>query len=581
MYNILLADFDERRAGKVAHLLERDYGSTPATCQGWDELNHRLKETHERATDLVVLADNLPGLDLAFPVHVDSLCLTRLARHVIGISRRTQPDAARDSRACVLPYHERDEFFADLDRAIQACGLTKLPSLPEILYDEADMSLHELITSLHPDGNLEVALEYLGGFVRDLWGCPLAKVSRLNQGFSGAKIFRVEVGSLDLSYVLKVIPTKNLPGAKHEIECWKEISNTLDNRFKSHIAAMWEKAVRPHQEIKQLVKAGPLYAVAFEFLGKAGQQFRSLEDVYLELGNGELNGQSRTDGNCPAGTLLHLVLDLLKEAWYTVPSAKAEEAALWDWKDASASPSLTFPPYMLTGQEKADIRKSLEQLGELGPRLFSNVWCGYAADVTRWLAGGSDCGTALVNKRTVLVSPVHGDLNSNNILFWADEAQPFVIDFATYQNPGHTLQDFARLEAEVKFVLMDRERSSRLPALDHTPQQLPLWCAAEDHLRSENWENPFPTPSLPGVEMEGVQRAVRLVQGIRKRAHDVYNQVPNLNASPAGFLIEYHAASLYHSLRCIQYKSLSWIKRLLAVYCTTRSIECLRHFSGA
>src|SRR6185503_14083003 len=95
-------------------------------------------------------------------------------------------------------------------------------------------------------------------------------------------------------------------------------------------------------------------------------------------------------------------------------------------------------------------------------------------------------------KMQALLSPAHGDLNSNNILLWLDESDhPFMIDFPFYQKEGHALQDLARLEVEIKFSLMDRQADSidRLPALDYSDSQFLLWKEVEDHLLSNDWAN--------------------------------------------------------------------------------------------
>jgi len=149
----------------------------------------------------------------------------------------------------------------------------------------------------------------------------------------------------------------------------------------------------------------------------------------------------------------------------------------------------------------------------------------------------------------------------------------FLIDFAMYQKCGHALQDFARLETEIKYALMDCQQDSpvnELPGFDSTPGQFQLWLELENHLLGNIWREPK-TWSSTGFR-RNLDLTLQLVQSIRTVAGDIQKQ--NLQSGlPPSFEDEYLYPLLYHTLQAITYRSLSPFKRLLAVH---SSAELLR-----
>ena len=203
-------------------------------------------------------------------------------------------------------------------------------------------------------------------------------------------------------------------------------------------------------------------------------------------------------------------------------------------------------------------------------------WADCVEKVRRWIESDRPIVEWLAGQWPVIVSPVHGDLNANNIFLWLDRGQPFLIDFACYQDAGHTLQDFARLETEVKFVLMDKEDDSEVSALDHAPERLALWRCAEDHQAGPEWASKC---RLKGAHKKYVERAIRLIQFIRNQAQEVHRAAfeSQSDHQSIGFLPEYWLPLLYHTLRTIGYDTLSPLKRLLAVYSSAQLIRQLEH----
>jgi hypothetical protein len=184
------------------------------------------------------------------------------------------------------------------------------------------------------------------------------------------------------------------------------------------------------------------------------------------------------------------------------------------------------------------------------------------------LSGGNTRVRLLDRSIHFSLSPAHGDLNANNLLLWLNEAShPFVIDLPYFQSLGHALQDFARLEVEIKFSLMDRQLDSDpllLPALDHTDTQISLWNEMEDHLLGKSWADKK-TGWRAGGYTENAELCLQLVQNLRARALSIQTQ-PMDGSAPVEFLAEYLPALLFHTMRAIGYSSLPVFKRLLAVY---------------
>jgi hypothetical protein len=178
---------------------------------------------------------------------------------------------------------------------------------------------------------------------------------------------------------------------------------------------------------------------------------------------------------------------------------------------------------------------------------------------------------------------VHGDLNKGNILWWVDENRPLLIDFATFCEESHTLQDFANLEAQVRFALMDREDDSKLTALDFADEQLKHWKERQTFLVPSYpaGMRAFSESESRNQKHRGCKRADELTSLIRREAFSVHtaavrrSNVSNL-ATPQRFDDEYAAALLFPTLRAIGYgDSLSPFKRLLAVHSAARLISRL------
>lgn len=568
-YEVVIADPDECRCRMFADLLEDVYESKSQRVGGLDELKALMATPACGDLDLVILAQALPGVSSRIHYCLSYLHVVAPSSGIIAIRRNPSLEVPALDRLQVLDLPIGQELTED--RACQAlAGLLPLPvQLPTITYPTPpDHVLLAMVRTLGREGQFEQGENVMQRLVRKLWGCEHASLSRLTQGYSGAKVFRIDLVPIeaDQSFALKLSSESDLWKLENEVDNWEEIEGALDDHHFRRYLPQLCAPVFPSEASERVVEAGGFYAVAYQFLGAGAGEFLDLGDAYTKsAADLDLLAQQEGRAQLPpdlAGELLEAVVRRLRQGWYdqAVPS---EHVTLWDGEDALEGQVLEPPPYCLTAKQKAHLLASLEMLEDLGSRLLLDTWQGDCQQVASWLAEGPPATCALAGTRRVAQSPVHGDLNSSNILTWFKEGQPFLIDFACYQQQGHTLQDFARLEAEVKFALMDTESDSPVPALDRDPSRLRMWMEAESQLASENWEGQV---RLSGRNRTPVRRAVDLVRTVRLQAREVQAGAFDRAGIPTpDFLAEYAAALLYHTLRAVGYDSLSTLKRLLAV----------------
>jgi hypothetical protein len=232
----------------------------------------------------------------------------------------------------------------------------------------------------------------------------------------------------------------------------------------------------------------------------------------------------------------------------------------WTARDAPSNKYANLPPYRLSARTKAWIGEFLESsYTDIGARLISD-WEALVNSIKRFINCRMSYGAKLFDRRmSMILSPAHGDLNTNNVLFCLRERDPvFLIDFAMFQERGHALQDFAKLECEIKYALLDRQRGSsvvELPALDITSSQFPLWLELEDHLRWKRWAEPRKGWHAAGF-VNNVNMSLELIQKVRQAAVEVQHQGAPDDDRP-DFMNEYLMPLLYHTLRAITYPSLT------------------------
>jgi hypothetical protein len=284
--------------------------------------------------------------------------------------------------------------------------------------------------------------------------------------------------------------------------------------------------------------------------------------------------------------ILETVIRWLCENWYANPEegrVRREVRTVWDVGDAEEQRYEVLPPYRLTGRAKGWIQSFLNgPEAEVGVRFIPD-WERHRRKVLRLVSGGPHAAAQLgrlARPLPMLLSHVHGDLNANNIMLWLKENQPFLIDFPFYQEVGHALQDFARLEVEIKFALLDRQKDSpeeHLKAFEHTYSQMNLWLEMENRLL-DRWDEPTAEWASAGYT-ENVQLCFELMQMVRGHARRVQQNTSRTGEAPGAFLDEYWPALLYQTVRAVGYPSLSIFKRLLAVYSAGSILDQLGCFT--
>jgi hypothetical protein len=608
---ILIGDSDDARIACFREVLE-DYRTSITLARDWETFTAIAADPEQQSFDLVIVCSYLGGKlrgKLVDRVNWIRAFCPNVYCEILGVYEGSyvfDPVSRYGEKSNVLGFKWSGDILASRDelRAKVDPYLNPLPPLPiVILRSPGDFLLEQQICGLDEDGQLAAGKARLARLIRKLgFSCQTAHVDRLTQGFSGALVFKIkaENGGVESGvYVVKI--TREDPSnrwrLKREIEHWTDIRNTL---FRHNLTAHIPELIVPRPEVPEssLVTDDNLQAVCYRFLGEpiAGR-FDDLESVYLEhdpmswAGAGDSAGRQISD---PAGDLIGSLLDLLQRAWYQPRSTgavgpsnpKLEPRRLWSPDVAPSNQVRAFPPYQLTAGEKALALRSLEELASFGQRLMGRQrWEMCKSQIQDWVQGHHRLFKWFEKAQLVLVSGVHGDLNAKNILMWQEGEQnrPFLIDFACYQPNGHVMQDFARLEAEIKFALMDREHGSGVHALDHSSGRLPLWCLIERDLVSPDWAKA--TIPLGGRE-RFVDRALQLVKGIRTRAREIRTEAwakahpgSNVGGDKGRFLVEYGSALLFHTLRHISYQSLSPFKRLLALFSTVELIEFLRAYS--
>jgi hypothetical protein len=545
-------------------------------------LEAQLEATKPHDRTVVVLSQDLPGVKDLLVVRVGHLKSDWLVRNVVAVACPgfEFPD---EYKVVSLP---ADGVTREAVSALLRRLSIRPLAIPSVTIDPLDdLILDELVRSLDENRDLTRSLSILGRMIAGFVNWKAASVSRLTQGYSGARVFVVRrddgTNAAD-SFVLKVTTWKDRWKIWNELENWTAIESALNRgpqgrRFgalKWHVPPLLPPTP-PNPRLGNLVEVAGFCVSAYQFLGGTTGRFLSLEEVYLlsavELGSAVAGTPYAGREGSLAEVVLDDLLTLLKKAWYS--GASYDTRTLWSSEDAPFATLLRPPPYRLSAWQKAHLLGSLEEIERLGKRLLKQEWDAAASNIRRWLASRPEDSPVWGNLPVVL-SAVHGDLNSNNVRIWLDEAQPFLIDFACYQSKGHTFQDFARLEAEIKFALMNRENDSTLTAFDLTDGQFDVWRETEAWLASLRWCNTTTSP----LDMDvSTKKAVKMILHIRMEAKEIHERVCPTGRSPDHFHKEYGSALLYYALRAIGYGTLSPLKRVLAVWSASLFLSGLRN----
>jgi hypothetical protein len=599
---VLLGDRDPERSALLVDIIENDFRAKVVRVEFFDDLDTKMVEAVKASATwkLVLLAAELQETanrpDTILPKNFYHIAKLNFPNVGCVYTDAEPPDS--DVVGFFIPsFHvppsgtpDRRKVIIDRIDAARIGGL-KLWKKPTIKLDD-DPILIEQVGALSSDGDSQKAKEVLAYLIRDFQSehCDTATVSKLIQGASGAKVFRFRpepAYSKVNERVLKIAHYRHEWKLNAEVTKHLKAQKTLGNEYKEHVPEIESFDTGPDQPSQHITSYEDWRAIAYDFLG--GVKFRTRGNCFGKFMDLEtaLIGSHRelqqktaetpfekyfaTEELCVTGRkhFFEVLLNWLCNNWYLKYGHRENKEALWDYSDGPDDRFVRFPPYQLPKRSKRYILNFLdERKAQMGERFFED-W-GERHKVLREFVAGSEAELSrlytLAGQHSVILSPTHGDLNSNNILLWLDEAHPFLIDFPFYQESGHALQDFARLEVEVKFILMDRQADSSpkdLPAFDYTHTQIPLWHALEKHLLRERWDTGEFKLQL-GAFDKNVKLSYELVHLIRTKAKVVQRQQENKRR--IGFWAEYRLALLYHTLRVIGYDTLSPFKRLLAVF---------------
>lgn len=623
-HTVLIGDENPARAEWLRQFLNNRYYAAPPLIG--DTLDKIRMMARKMSGSVIFLADSLPySLDtrVTAPVgHLNQLAgLDPTAELVCVVTGDAAPTMSGLNAPVLYIRLSSDsptpEEQAQIVNALQPLR-DKLPLMTTTFeavakltkYDRLDRTLQRQIGSLSNAGDLQEGWKYFHRILRDCLDFRDIKdihVEPLTKGKSGALVFLLRVGLKPqngagkngrgqkkiTNFVLKLSHTENVWKLQSEVRGYLEAGKTaLYNRYKKHVPALQTPTMPSSmrgatpEEFRFIASQLPWDAIYYDFLGGDLGECMALETALIsspekikQRTTGICNPNmpwvcsAATDLNTFRTGFLTTLLDALCDIWYLNETSKCKPKIPWTRKNADDRRYAALPPYQFTAYTKNRIQEFLDgEDDEIGRRLFTE-WDECKNRLLALIDGskGAKPLGVLGTRIPMIVSPVHGDLNANNAFLWLKQEKfPFLIDLPFYQSEGHVLQDFARLEVEVKFLLMDRQEESprsKLAAFDLSPEQVPLWCELENHLM-DNWTAGPPEPKWhsPGFG-DNVQLTYQLVSLIRNRAARVHEKLSRAAGTPAlPFTDEYSIPLLYHTARTVTYQSLSVFKRLLAVY---------------
>jgi Ternary complex associated domain 9 len=596
---VLLGDNDPERSALLVDIIANEFRTRIIRAEFFDEVDARVFEAVRSYVSwkLVLLSAELKESAKKWSTIVPNhffLIAKNNGFNVACVHTEAQPPDS-DAVGSYIPSiyippaatDNRRKSIIDNIAAARIAGLA--PRKRPVIKLDKDPVLAEQVNGLSVTEDSQKAEEVLAYLIGDFQTDKSAAVavSKLIQGASGSKVFcfRPEVTDPSVNErVIKIAHYSHEWKLVEEVEKHITAQRSLNNGYKGHVPDI--ESFASGTDRQHITSYGDWRAIAYDFLGgaKFGKGLNrfgkfmdletaligSQEELQRKMADTHFEGyfaspELSTDGR---RRFLELLLDWLSNNWYLAHSRR-EEKVIWDYSNGSDNSFDGFPPYRIPGRSKRYIINFLDsRTAQMGSRFFDK-WEEHHQMVRTFVAGSEaqlNSMYTLTAPQRVILSPAHGDLNSNNILLWLDEVEhPFLIDFPLYQESGHALQDFARLEVEVKFTLMDRQADSspkELPAFDYTHSQVRLWQELERHSLRETWD--ASALSLEGGAFDkNVILSHDLVNLIRIKARAVQEQ--HQSSGTIAFWTEYKPALLYHTLRAIGYDTLSPFKRILAV----------------
>lgn len=626
----LVGDPDDERYRWFSEFLADDYAIVAVRARTVEEVKKFADDSSGRMkAGVIFLTDDLPlsdepsvGVQPPFInflrlewvtqfFDADFVCIVTKAEEPDGLDKLRRRPLLFDLRTRTFPPSEEDRARIRLQLRSLGRRLPPAITLPFIAgiteWDSGSRTLRRQIRSLSEQHELADGLKHLLRLLRNCLDCRRAEkieIKQLGQGKSGASVLRLVLTAegRGREYVLKL--SDALWKLESEVRGHLESQEVSMTDYERHVAVLRQPVFpfKPAQrEGGYIVNSGQWYGIHYDFLG--GLALGKFIDLETALTAAPAVLVDRTAGTpfAPASDAPEEVqalrlkvfgetLDGLSDIWYGNAGLGTRRVeAAWKIEDAPDREFIPLPPYQLTRRVKGWVQDFLDSRDALiGARLFPD-WDAHQERVLRLVSDDSAPAAlgSLGVPRPFTLSPVHGDLNANNVLLWLRHNRyPFVIDLPFYQKDGHALQDFARLEVEIKYALLDRQEESpqeELAAYDYSDAQVPLWIEMENYLLEDQALNASVlSGGAPDGRMwvasglqENVTLCYRLIMLARAKACQA--QQKSLPAGPAAgpFAEEYLPALLYHSVRAIGYPSLSIFKRLLAVYSSGSILKSL------
>ncbi|HLG54199.1 MAG TPA: hypothetical protein VI485_02635 [Vicinamibacterales bacterium] len=601
---VVIGEDDDARFKALKTLIDEEFVVQIERASTFDRMKailQSLERIYPGSVRLVLISDNLPSSDAVANAMLDRYLMDLRQQlsmaHIACVHEKDIPNVREEIARGVLlikcpPKGSKGSAKETVLPQLRAClqWYRKVPTISA----SRDPSLREQLRGLDENRHVSASLLVVAQLVGRVFTWPDCHVDKLAPGLSGAKVFRVRrsKSGADASrreYVIKISHISDSWKIKEEASRHALVPSGVPG-YRMHIPALVEPDV-PIKDGSHAVSFGSWSAICYEFLG--GEKFGAVMDLEAALIGSparlaaltentqlELRGTDDEAANGFRVKALEMTLEWLCREWYTRPEfVQRKVLRPWSTEDGPDRSYPDYPPYRLSGKVKGYILSFLEgREGVLGNRLFRE-WTADRERMRQFVERHKwPVGVALLDQpMSMVLAPSHGDLNANNALLWLEAKEhPFFIDFAMFQRHGHALQDFARLEAEIKFALMDRQENtpeSQLPALDLSWTQIRIWRKLEDHLLSPDWDQHPPWTRETDFDAN-VRLCLRLIQVLRHKAAQV--QQFESAARRVAFIDEYRPALLFHTLRAISFSSLSVFKRMLAVYSAARLIELMK-----
>lgn len=452
----------------------------------------------------------------------------------------------------------------------------EVPTLDELIRDDDPDSkrLQRLVKHLGPDG-LEVIRQLVFQIFPEARG--KVKLGWIGEGYSSSQLLKIEFTEAggQRHRVLKLTPATGGQKCVDELKHYPRSTPEDVKKYGQLVPQIfWNQSGagirggRPGP-----AQCGDWVGLAYDFVDDETQRFCDLAKAYFAQDDPcfKAIGDREQD---PAEQVLELCLRGIRAEWYSKGKFKTRKLWVADRKPPKRGPWM--PPYGFSAEEKRERAKALRKL----ERYKESVLGTFSGAIDRvyevvW-EGLSFRRKDLCDGIPVMLSQIHGDMNGGNLRCALDHQQGFFIDLACYRTLSHTLQDFARLEAEIKYMCMDSEPHDGNAHQDLAPDLFLHWCSIEDVLVHDDWRHGLRIASTHSPQ---VHRAIRLIEFIRREAWKTQDgRAKKLHRTDLGldqFVPAYQAALLYETIHAITFDALPIVKRLLAVCSAAKLAEIL------